>query len=304
MPDPVEGQLIVRNIAISVDPYMRGRMNDVPSYVPPFELGEPLDGGAVGEVIASAVDALPPGDVVPTASAGASTRSCPRSRRSRRSRRRAAVRASSGVLGMTGLTAYAGLFDVAGMQRGRRGVRLRGRRRGRQPGRPDRQGCAGRRVIGSAGRPSKVGYLRDELGFDAAFDYRDGAVAEPLRAAAPDGIDVYFDNVGGDHLEAAIGVAQAARPRRAVRRDLDLQRDRAAPGPRNLALAIGKRLTLRGFIVSDHYGPAREFAREVGGWLRVGELVRRDRLEGLDTRRARLHRPASRRQHRQDVVTL
>ncbi len=139
------------------------------------------------------------------------------------------------------------------------------------------------RVVGSAGSAEKVRYLTEELGFDAAFDYHDGPVRDQLRAAAPDGIDVYFDNVGGEHLEAAIG-ALRLHGRAALCGAISSYNATEPPvGPRNLALAIGKRLTLRGFIVVDHFDLMPELARTVGGWLASGELTCRETVvDGLD----------------------
>src|SRR6185503_9933631 len=138
------------------------------------------------------------------------------------------------------------------------------------------------RVVGSAGSPEKVAWLRD-LGFDAAFDYHDGPVADLLAAAAPDGIDVFFDNVGGEHLEAAIG-ALRLHGRAAICGAISgYNAVEPPPGPRNLSLLVGKRLTLRGFLVGDHTDLRPEFAETVAGWLRSGDLVARETVrEGLD----------------------
>jgi NADPH-dependent curcumin reductase CurA len=282
LPDPVEGQVIVRNLAMSVDPYMRGRMNDVPSYVPPFKLGEAMDGGAVGEVIASAVESLPIGTLVEH---GLGWREHALVHRKQARVVQADGIAPSyflGVLGMPSLTAYAGLFDVADYKEcdavfvsGAAGAvggfvgqfaRLRG----------------ASRVIGSAGSSAKIAYVTDELGFDVAFNYHDGPVRDSLRAAAPGGIDVYFDNVGGEHLEAALESLKM-HGRVAMCGAISVYNATSRPQlPGNLALAIGKRLTLRGFIVSDYENLREEFLREVGGWLRSGQLVVRETIvEGL-----------------------
>ncbi|WP_422732978.1 NADP-dependent oxidoreductase [Micromonospora sp. WMMD558] len=272
IPTPGPGQIVVRNTYLSVDPYMRGRMNDVKSYVAPFALDAPLDGGAVGEVVASEADGFAPGDTVlhglgwreyALLDAKAARTVDPDL---------APVTAYLGVLGMTGLTAYAGLLDVAAMKPGET-VFVSGAAGavGSVVGQIAKlKGAA--RVVGSAGSPAKVDRLK-ALGFDAAFDYHDGPVREQLRAAAPDGIDVYFDNVGGEHLEAAIG---AMRPHgRAAVCGMIAQYNATEPpaAPRNLALLIGKRLTLRGFLVGDHGHLRDQFVREVAGWLRDGKLA-------------------------------
>lgn len=204
VPTPGPGQLVVRNQLMSVDPYMRGRMDDVKSYVPPFALDAPLDGGALGEVVAGEADGIAPGDTV-LHGLGWREYALVDARGARRvDPDLAPVSAYLGVLGMTGLTAYAGLLDVAAMKPGET-VFVSGAAGavGSMVGQIAKLKGAGR-VVGSAGSAAKVERLR-VLGFDAAFDYHDGPVRDSLRAAAPDGIDVYFDNVGGEHLEAAIG---------------------------------------------------------------------------------------------------
>jgi NADPH-dependent curcumin reductase CurA len=271
VPEPGPGQLLVRNLFMSVDPYMRGRMNDVKSYVPPFALGAPLDGGAVGEVVVSNADGFAAGDVV-LHGLGWREYALVEARSARVvDADLAPAEAYLGVLGMPGLTAYAGLVDVAGLRPGET-VFVSGAAGavGSLAGQIAKlKGAA--RVIGSAGSAAKVRRLR-ELGFDAAFDYHDGPVRDALRAAAPDGIDVYFDNVGAEHLEAAIG---ALRPHgRVAMCGAIAQYNATEPpaAPRNLALAIGKRLTLRGFLVNDHAGLRDQFVAELSGWLRTGQL--------------------------------
>ncbi len=266
-----DGQVLVRNLVMSVDPYMRGRMNDVPSYVPPFQLDQVLDGGAVGEVVESRSDSLSTGDVVLHGFGWRDYAVGAASGFRRVDAAAAPLSAYLGVLGMPGLTAYAGLLEVAVMKEcdvvfvsGAAGAV------GSMVGQIARlKGAA--RVIGSAGTAAKVDHVLG-LGFDAAFDYKQGSVRRQLRAAAPDGIDVYFDNVGGDHLEAAIGSLRL-HGRVALCGAISAYNEtNAPPGPRNLALAIGKRLTLRGFIVNDHNHLRRTFLEEVGGWLRDGRL--------------------------------
>jgi NADPH-dependent curcumin reductase CurA len=271
VPTPGPGQIVVRNRFISVDPYMRGRMNDVKSYVPPFPLDAPLDGGAVGEVVASGADGFRPGDTV-LHGLGWREYALVDARAARAvDPGLAPVSAYLGVLGMTGLTAYAGLLDVAAMKAGET-VFVSGAAGavGSMVGQIAKlRGAA--RVVGSAGSPAKVERLR-ALGFDAAFDYHDGPVRDALKAAAPDGIDVYFDNVGGEHLEAAIGALR--RHGRAAICGMIAQYNATEPpaAPRNLALLIGKRLTLRGFLVGDHGHLREQFVQEMAGWLRDGKL--------------------------------
>ncbi|MFV2110874.1 NADP-dependent oxidoreductase [Micromonospora sp. LOL_025] len=271
VPTPGPGQIVVRNRYVSVDPYMRGRMNDVKSYVPPFALDAPLDGGAVGEVVASEADGVRPGDTV-LHGLGWREYALLDARAARKvDPDLAPVTAYLSVLGMTGLTAYAGLLEVAGMKPGETVfVSAAAGAVGSLVGQIAKlRGAA--HVVGSAGSAAKVERLR-ALGFDAAFDYHDGPVRDSLKAAAPDGVDVYFDNVGGDHLEAAIS-AMKVHGRAAICGMIAQYNDTEPPAaPRNLALLIGKRLTLRGFLVGDHNHLRDEFVREMAGWLRDGRV--------------------------------
>jgi NADPH-dependent curcumin reductase CurA len=272
--DPGDGELLVRNLFMSVDPYMRPKMNDVKSYSPPYELNEALYGAAVGEVVESRVDGYAPGDLV-LHGLGWREHAVVEAKTVRKLDEVPGMSASHflGALGSTALTAYVGLFDIAGMQpdetvfvSGAAGAvgsmagqlaRLRG----------------AKRVIGSAGSAAKVDYLTGKLGFDAAFNYRDGDIAGQLAAAAPDGIDVYFDNVGGEHLDAALG-ALNLRGRVAVCGAVSqYNATEPAPGPRNINQLVAKRLNLRGFLVFDHYDRFPDMIREVSGWLQNGELV-------------------------------
>ncbi|HEV2886706.1 MAG TPA: NADP-dependent oxidoreductase [Jatrophihabitans sp.] len=282
--DPGPDQLLVRNLVMSVDPYMRGRMNDVPSYAPPWQLDQPADGGAVGEVVASQVDELPAGSLVVHGLGWREYALVP-ARQAERVEPVAGLSSSSylGVLGMPGLTAYAGLFEVAGFRPGE-SVFVSGAAGavGSLVGQFARLRGASR-VVGSAGSAAKVRFLTEELGFDAAFDYHDGPVRDQLRQAAPEGIDVYFDNVAGEHLEAALD-SLTVHGRVALCGAISLYNSTERPlGPFNLALAIGKRLTLRGFLVTDHGHLRPEFREAVTGWLKSGQLVVRETVvQGLD----------------------
>lgn len=271
VPDPGPDQVLVRNTLMSVDPYMRGRMNDVKSYVPPFQLGAPLDGGAIGEVVASGSDAHKPGDLVLHGLGWREYALLDAARARTIDGTVAPASAYLGALGMPGLTAYVGLLDIAAMKPGDT-VFVSGAAGavGSLVGQIARlRGAA--RVVGSAGSAAKVEHLTGTLGFDAAFNYKDGPVRKRLAEVAPDGIDVYFDNVGGEHLEAALW---ALRPfgRAALCGAISQYNDERVPGPRNLALAVANRLTLRGFIVGDHTDRMPEFVAEASGWLRDGKL--------------------------------
>ncbi|MFI7678086.1 NADP-dependent oxidoreductase [Actinophytocola sp. NPDC049390] len=282
VPSPGAGELLVRNTFMSVDPYMRGRMNDVKSYTPPFELGKALEGGAVGEVVESGVDGVATGDLV-LHNAGWRSHALVSQYTPLTPIEGVSPSRFLGALGMPALTAYVGLLDIARFTPGE-AVFVSGAAGavGSVAGQIARLKGASR-VIGSAGSAEKVAHLTDDLGFDAAFNYRDGDVGELLAQAAPDGIDVYFDNVGGDHLQAAID-ALRTNGRVAVCGSISMYNEKQPPpGPRNLHLLVGKRLTLRGFIILDHYDRFGAMAEEVGQWLANGELVAEETVvDGLD----------------------
>ncbi|GAA4449124.1 NADP-dependent oxidoreductase [Phytohabitans houttuyneae] len=280
---PLEaGQVLVRNQVMSVDPYMRGRMNDVKSYVPPFQLDAALDGAAVGEVIASESPDRSVGDIVVHNSGWRDLAVLPAGRTRVLDTSAVPATAYLGPLGGTGLTAYVGLVEIAPMKAGET-VFVSGAAGavGSIAGQIAKlRGAA--RVVGSAGSPSKVDYLRG-LGFDAAFDYHDGPVRDRLREAAPEGIDVYFDNVGGDHLEAAIGALHTHGRVALCGAIGQYNATEPTPAPRNLALAIGKQLTLRGFIVTSYGHLAPAFHADMTRWLAEGR-VRYDEtfVDGLE----------------------
>jgi len=282
-PALADGQIRVRNLFMSVDPYMRGRMNDVKSYVPPFRLGEPLEGGAIGTVIESRSPDLNAGDMVLHMLGWRDEAVLP----ARQARKVTVTKGLSpsaylGVLGMTTLTAYVGLLDIAVFQPGET-VFVSGAAGavGSMAGQIAKlKGAA--RVIGSAGSEDKVRWLR-EIGFDAAFNYRAASVVEQLRETAPGGIDVYFDNVGADHLDAAL-VLLNDHGRVAMSGAIAHYNATEPPvGPSNLGLVITKRLTLRGFIVADHQHRLPDMIADVSGWLREGRLVHAETVvDGLD----------------------
>ncbi|WP_333770748.1 NADP-dependent oxidoreductase [Streptomyces sp. IBSBF 2435] len=282
-PEPEPGQILVRNLFLSVDPYMRGRMNDVKSYAPPYELDRPMLGGAVGRVVASAADGVAVGDHVLHGLGWREYALVDAAQAAVVDPAQAPLSAYLGVLGMTGLTAYAGLLRAAEFTAGET-VFVSGAAGavGNQVGQIARlKGAA--RVIGSAGTDEKCALLVDEYGFDAAFNYKNGPVAAQLKDAAPDGIDVYFDNVGGEHLEAAIS-ALRVHGRAALCGAISAYNDtEPGPGPRNLGLLVGRRITLRGFLVRDHQDLKPDFVRDVGGWLRDGTLRYRETVvTGID----------------------
>lgn len=273
LPELQDGEVLVRNAVMSVDPYMRGRMDDRPSYVPPFQMGAALDGGAVGEVVVSKSDNVATGTQVLHGFGWREYAVLPAKRVQPIDTAVAPASAYLGVLGMPGFTAYVGLTEIAAMKEGD-AVFVSGAAGavGSLVGQIARRRGASR-VIGSAGSADKVRHLVDDLGFDAAFNYKDGNVGKQLREAAPDGIDVYFDNVGGDHLEAAIGSLNTFGRVAVCGMISQYNATEATPAPRNLALLITKRLSIRGFIVSDNNALQPAFLDEVGPWVRDGSLI-------------------------------
>ncbi|MGY5764762.1 NADP-dependent oxidoreductase [Brachybacterium sp. DNPG3] len=272
--DLAPGQVRVRNEFVSVDPYMRGRMNDTRSYVAPYALGETIAGGAVGRVIASEAPGLPVGTLVlhqhgwsdVVQDAAATFRAVPE-----------VPGAPSSVhlhiLGMTGLTAYVGLTAIAGLQPGET-VFISGAAGavGTAAGQIAKILGAGR-VIGSAGSPEKVELLTSKYGYDAAFDYKQGDVRGQLAAAAPEGIDVYFDNVGGDHLEAALDAFNDGGRAALCGAISGYNSDERAAGPDNMANIITRALTLKGFTLAAHLHLAPEFQERIVPRFAAGEIA-------------------------------
>ncbi|MFG2158700.1 NADP-dependent oxidoreductase [Streptomyces olivaceus] len=283
VPAPRDGQVLVRNLYVSVDPYMRGRMSAAKSYADPYELNKPMLGGAVGEVVASRAEGFAVGDHVLHSFGWREYAALDAKNAVKVDPDAAPLSTYLGVLGMTGLTAYVGLLRTASFQEGDT-VFVSGAAGavGSQVGQIAKLKGASR-VIGSAGSDEKVGLLVDEYGFDAAFNYKDGPVSKQLRAAAPDGIDVYFDNVGGEHLEAAIGSLNL-NGRIAICGAISVYNNtEPAPGPKNLARLIQTRGRIEGFLVGDHYDLQPQFVEEVGPWVASGALKYRETVvEGIE----------------------
>lgn len=276
-----DGQVLVKNLFMSVDPYMRGRMNDVKSYVPPFELGKPLDGGAMGEVIESRAAEFKPGDTVTSMSGWREYFIASPKELNPVSREVQPLSVYLGVLGMTGMAAWAGLTlvdvkagDVVFISGAAGAV-------GSVAGQIAKlRGC---RVIGSTGSPEKVAFLKDECGFDIAFNYKSGPTLKQLNLGAPDGIDVYFDNVGGEALEAALSALRVNGRIIACGSIASYNEEKPQPGPSNLFNMITKRLTMKGMIVGDWLNRRDEFEKEVGGYFRSGKLKNKETIvEGID----------------------
>lgn len=276
LPEPGDGEVLIRNAFVSVDPYMRGRMNDARSYVPPFALGEPLAGGAVGQVVVSRNPRWPEGSWVAHSLGWREAAISDGSGLVAVDPALAPVSTALGVLGMPGLTAYVGLLDIGQPQEGET-VFVSGAAGavGSVVGQIAKlKGC---RVIGSAGSPQKVAWL-EELGFDVAFDYHEADTREMLR----EGIDIYFDNVGGATLEAAIGALRVRGRVVACGAISQYNATEPAPGPRNLFMLVTKRLRMQGFIVSDHDDRFPAFLSDMGAWVRDGKVRYRETIvEGI-----------------------
>ena len=276
VPDVQDGYIVVRNLWLSLDPYMRGRMNDVKSYTPPFQLGEVLQGQAVSEVVASKHNDFSSGDLV-TGMFGWENYSLARGDGVRRLERQRGIPLSYylSILGVTGLTAYVGLFDIGNLQAGDKVfVSAAAGAVGSAVGQLAKlKGC---RVVGTAGSDEKIDYLKNDLGFDDAFNYKTAPLNQALKETCPDGIDLNFENVGGDILEAVFNHMNDFG-RMAVCGMVSHYNDETPrPGPHNLPLITSKRLRLQGFIVSDHLERTPSFTEELSGWIKDGKVTQRE----------------------------
>lgn len=267
---PGDDELLVQLLWLSVDPYMRGRMNDARSYVPPFALGEALVGGAVGKVIESRHDGFASGDIVvgnfrwrefDTLQAGMVRKVDPDI---------APLSVHLGVLGMPGLTAFVGMRRIGGIVPSDT-VFVSGAAGAVGSVASQIAKLSGAKVIGSAGSSAKVENLLAK-GLDYAFNYKEKSPNEALREYAPSGISLYFDNVGGEHLRSAINHMENFGRVVMCGAISQYNLDHQPEGPNNLMLVVAKRLTLRGFIVSDHNDLLDPFLSEAVGWLRHGKL--------------------------------
>jgi len=285
IPELQPGQVLVRNAFFSVDPYMRGRMNDSKSYVPPFAVGKVLDGAAVGQVVQSLDAAFPVSTWVQGLYGWRDYFVAPAQQLRVIDATQAPASAYLGVLGATGLTAWVGLNDIAGVKEGET-VFISG-----GAGAVGSVACQlaklrGCKVISSAGSAAKVAFLKKQLMVDHAFNYRESNPLEELQKAAPDGLHVYFDNTGGPQLEAALACMRS-HGRLAMCGAISGY-NTPVPGPRNLALTIGRRLRLEGFIVVDHLHRMPQFLAEMVPALRAGKVLHQETvIDGME------HAPAA-----------
>jgi hypothetical protein len=278
LPDPEPGQVQVRNSWMTVDPYMRGRMNDVQSYTPPFQIGQALQGGAVGEVVASNDPAFKTGDKVQSFFGWREAFNAPAGAVQKLDTMGLSAQAFLGVAGMPGLTAYVGLLKIAALKDGDIVFVSAA------AGAVGQVVCQiaklkGHTVIGSAGGAKKVKYLK-EIGVDHVIDYKaQSDLTGALMRASPQGIDIYFDNVGGSHLEAAL---MAARPFGRFALCGMISQYNATdlgPGVRGLIMAVGKQLRLEGFIVSSHMDLTPQFLKDMSQWIAEGKVKWRETVE-------------------------
>ncbi len=281
-PDPGEGDVVVANLWMSVDPYMRGRMRDAKSYAAPWQLNHVCDGRAVGRVLDSRHPGFAPGDLVRSLFGWREIFAAPGDTLEKLDAAYPHAQHYLSALGGTGLTAYIGLLDLCDPQAGET-VFVSGAAGavGSVAGQIARiRGC---RVVGSAGSDAKVSLLTEEFGFDAGFNYKRDDPMDALADLAPDGVDVYFDNVGGRHLEAALDHLNNFG-RICACGSISRYNDAApAPGPPNLFQVVPKRLQMRGFIVTDHLDRLPQFESDMKGWIASGELrVRETVVDGLE----------------------
>jgi len=280
LPPLGEGNIRVRNLWLSVDPYMRGRMRDVKSYVPPFQVGQPMDGGAIGEVVESNAEGFAPGDLVQHMAGWRDEAVVPARTANKLPDLGVPPERFLGVLGVTGITAYFGLLDAAKAKDG--DILFVSAAAGAVGSTVVQIAKAkGMTVIASAGGPEKCDFVRS-LGADQVIDYKGAPILKSLSAAAPDGIDVYFDNVGGDHLDAALAVARN-NARFAICGMIEGYNKTEPTALRFLMRIIAARISLKGFIVFDYFPRMAEFYSEMGPWVASGTVKSRETIvDGLE----------------------
>ncbi|WHY72318.1 NADP-dependent oxidoreductase [Fictibacillus enclensis] len=272
IPEPQNGQVLLKTLYLSVDPYMRGRMNDTKSYVPPFELNQPVSGGIVAEVVQSRSGELEEGDLVIGNLPWALYTTAGEQEVRKLDPELAPITTNLGILGMPGLTAYFGLLDIGNPQEGETVV---------VSGAAGAVGSTvgqiakikGARVVGIAGSEEKVNYLKNELGFDAVVNYREaGNIRQALKEACPDGVDVYFDNVGGEISDAVISLLNKYA-RIPLCGQISLYNlEKQDVGPRIQGQLLINSALIKGFIVSNYASQFGEGAKQLGQWLQEGKL--------------------------------
>jgi len=283
LPAAGAGEILVRNLWLSVDPYMRGRMNEAESYVPPFELGEPMEGGCVGEVVESDNKQFSIGDHVLGNKGWREFWTSDGEEVSKIDTKVAEPQNYLSILGLTGMTAWVGLNEIGKLKEGDNVFVSAA------------SGAVGSvvcqiaklkncRVVGSAGSADKIAWLKAEAGVNEAFNYHDtDDVSATLAKLCPDGIDLYFDNVGGDHLAGAIDRMNNFGRIVCCGMISGYNDETPKPGPANLFKIIGKRIRMQGMIVRDHQDLQAEFQKEMGAWVRDGRIVWKETItEGIE----------------------
>ena len=283
IPEPAEGEVLVRNIYMSVDPYMRGRMRDAKSYAAPFKLDEVMTGAAVGVVVLSKTGELHEGDIVTsnygwreyfTAGAAGLKKIEPKG---------LPLQSFVGIMGMPGLTAYTGLLEIGKPKAGETVFVSAG------SGAVGSAVCQvakikGCKVVASAGSDEKVRWLLDVAGVDEAINYKTTTnIGRTVRKKCPDGIDIYFDNVGGDHLQAALSCMNTYGRIVACGSISQYNATRPVPGPSNLGVIVGNRITMRGFIVTDFDHLSDDRDTDYRKWIAEGRLKWKETIvDGLE----------------------
>lgn len=282
LPQPGRGEVLVRILYLSVDPYMRGKMRETVSYTPPFELNQPLAAGAVGRVVESRSPGLKAGDIVYGMLGWADYWVAKAKDLCKLNPKIAPVTTALGVLGMPGLTAYVGMLDIGQPKKGETAV-ISGAAGavGSVAGQIARiKGC---RVVGIAGSDAKLEFLRRELGFDAAINYKTGDISQALRRACPEGVDIYFDNVGGPITDAVL--AQIRHGARIIicGQISMYNRDEPEMGPRPYPLLLVNSALMKGFIVYDYQERHSEALAQLVRWVKAGKIKYRETIvEGLE----------------------
>jgi hypothetical protein len=282
VPEPGPGQILVRNIYMSVDPYMRGRMNEKQTYAQAWQVGQPADGRAVGEVVTSRNPSIPAGALVVSnlgwrehfVSTGEGVLAI--------DPKMAPPSAFLGVLGVPGFTGWYGLKEIGKPKAGETLV-VSGAAGATESHVVQMGKILGCRVVGTAGTDDKCLWLTKELGADAAINYRSGTLDAAIMGACPKGVDVYFENVGGAILDAVLGLVNPFARIAVCGMISQYNLETPAPGPGNIRNVIGNRVLIQGFIISDHMNRYPEFIAEVGGWLKAGRIKYQETVvEGLD----------------------
>ena len=285
-PTPRDGEVLAKTLWLSLDPYMRGRMSDAKSYAKPVEIGGVMEGGTVAEVVQSKSDRFKVGDIVNGQGGWQEYSVFPAKGLRRIDPASAPIQTAVGVLGMPGMTAYTGLLNIGQPKEGETLVVAAATGPvGATVGQIGKiKGC---RTVGIAGGPEKCRALIEEFGFDVAVDHKAPDFPEKLKAACPDGIDVYFENVGGAVWTAVFPLLNAFARIPVCGRIANYSDTQLPEGPDRtpqlMSAILTKRLRIQGFIVWDFASQAKDFERDVGAWIREGRIkYREDVVDGLE----------------------